>query len=111
AHVDVCKKAGHRPVEEPVHLYREVVQAAAATGTAVEVSSQGLRKPVAEVYPSPTFLGMFREAEVPITLASDAHAPEEAAWGHAQVVAAARQAGYTKRLRFERRRRELVALP
>jgi histidinol-phosphatase (PHP family) len=105
AHVDVCKKYGYRPAVEPLHLYRPVVEAAVASGTAVEVSSQGLRKPAGEVYPSPVFLRMFHEAGVPITLASDGHFPEEAAWGHAEVVAAAQAAGYTTHLRFDRRRR------
>ncbi len=107
AHVDLVKKYGHRLPAEPLHHYEAVVAAAAASGTAVEVSSQGLRKPVAEVYPSPVFLRMFREAEVPITLASDGHFPGEAAWGHDAVVAAAREAGYGERLRF----RDRIAVP
>jgi histidinol-phosphatase (PHP family) len=110
AHVDVCKKYGHKPEQEPVDLYRAVVDAASGSGTAVEVSSQGLRKPVDEVYPAPSFLEMFNRAGVPITLASDGHAPDEAAWGHEKVVAAARRAGYTRSLRFERRRRWEVPL-
>jgi histidinol-phosphatase (PHP family) len=110
AHVDVCKKYGHRPDTEPADLYRAVVEAAARSGTAVEVSSQGLRKPVAEVYPSPSFLAMFNRAGVPVTLASDGHAPGEAAWGHDEVVAAARAAGYNTRLRFDRRQRQEVPL-
>lgn len=110
AHVDVCKKYGHRPAAEPLHLYQPVVEAAARTGTAVEVSSQGLRKPVGEVYPSPAFLRMFRDAGVPITLASDAHDAVEAGWGHDEVVAAARDAGYRERLGFEARRAVTVPL-
>lgn len=103
AHVDVCKKAGVRPDEEPLDLYGEVVKATVESETAVEVSSQGLRKPAQEIYPAPSFLAEFAAAGVPITLASDAHQPEEAAWGHDQVVAAARRAGYETRLRFEAR--------
>jgi histidinol-phosphatase (PHP family) len=93
-----------------VDLYREVVEAASASGTAVEVSSQGLRKPVGEIYPAPPFLEMFNRAGVPITLASDGHAPDEAAWGHDAVVTAARAAGYTSSLRFKSRRRWEVPL-
>jgi histidinol-phosphatase (PHP family) len=110
AHVDLPKKYGYRLREEPIAMYAQVVDAAARSNTAVEVSSQGLRKPVGEEYPSPRFLSMFREAGVPITLASDGHAPEEAAMGHDEVVAAARAAGYSTRLRFERRRRFEVPL-
>lgn len=110
AHVDVVKKHGHRLPHEPLHHYGAVVAAAAASGTAVEVSSQGLRNEVAEVYPSPVFLRMFREAGVQITLASDAHFPDEAAWGHDAVVGAARRAGYGERLRFRDRVGELAPL-
>jgi len=110
AHVDLPKKYGHRLPDEPLHHYQAVIAAAAASGTAVEVSSQGLRKPVAEVYPSPLFLRMFHEAGVPITLASDGHYPHEAGWGHAAVVAAARRAGYVDRLQFRKRAGERVPL-
>ena len=110
AHVDVVKKHGHRPGRERIDLYDEVVRAAAGSGTAVEVSSAGLRNPAAEVYPAPTLLRMMSEAGVPITLASDGHSPEQAAWGHDQVVAAARAAGYSEQLHFERRQRTSVPL-
>lgn len=103
AHIDLPKKYGKRLPTEPFERYDEVVAAAAATRTAVEVSSQGLRKPAEEVYPSPEFLRRFREAGVGITLASDGHFPAEAGDGHAEVVAAARAAGYSTQLRFDRR--------
>ena len=110
AHVDVVKKAGKRPPVERVDLYAEVVKAAFESDTAVEVSSAGLRQPAAEIYPALRFLELFSEAGVPITLASDAHAPDQAAWGRDEVIAAARVAGYTHRLRFDQRRRIAVTL-
>lgn len=103
AHVDVIKKYGFRPPTDPRPWYESVVQAAASSGVAVEVSSQGLRNPAAEVYPAPDLLRRFHDAGVPITLASDGHRPSEAAWGHADVVAAARLAGYSTHLGFTRR--------
>ena len=94
AHVDLCKKYGHRPAREPFDLYHRVVESAADRGMAVEVSSQGLRNPAREVYPSPAFLQMFRQAGISITLASDGHHAEEVGWGRREVVGAARAAGY-----------------
>jgi len=111
AHADVVKKYGHRPAQERTDLYAPVVEAAAVSGTAVEVSSAGLRHPASEIYPAPRFLEMFHQAGVPITLASDGHSPDQAAWGMDDVLAAARAAGYTQRLEFRRRRRSLVPLP
>jgi histidinol-phosphatase (PHP family) len=103
AHVDVIKKHGIRPDGGLLELYEPVVTAAARTGTAVEVSSVGLRNPIAEIFPAPAFLARFHARGVPITLASDAHVPDDAAWGYDAIVAAARDAGYTEYLRFSAR--------
>lgn len=106
AHVDVVKKIGVRPAPELItELGRPVVAAAIQSGVALEVSSAGLRRPAQEIFPAPALLAMFGAAGVPITLASDAHIAEEAAWGHDLVVAAARAAGYTSYLRFDSRAR------
>ncbi len=110
AHADVVKKFGYRLPEVPIDLYRPVVEAAASSGTAVEVSSAGLRYQVHEIYPEPTFLRMFAEAGVPITLASDAHNAQDCALGRDVLVAAASDAGYTERLRFRRRQSSRVPL-
>lgn len=110
AHVDLAKKLGFRPLEEPIHLYQKVVDAAAASGMAVEVSSQGLRNPVHEAYPSPRFLAMFNRANVPITFASDAHRPEDTAFAFDALVELAKQAGYTSYRRYTARRPESVPL-
>jgi histidinol-phosphatase (PHP family) len=111
AHIDLPKKYGKRLPIEPVDRYDEVVAAAAGSRTAVEVSSQGLRRPAAEVYPSSEFLRRFHDGGVAITLASDGHFPHEAADGLAEVVGAARTAGYSTHLRFDQRRSHAVDLP
>jgi hypothetical protein len=48
---------------------------------------------------------------VPITLGSDAHSPDESAFGYAEIVAEARRAGYSEYLRFDARRRLPTPLP
>lgn len=111
AHADFIKRTGQAPPGPLDDLYESVVSAAAASDTAVEVSSAGLRQAPHEVYPAPGFLRMFRRAAVPITLASDAHEPADAGSGLAEVVAAARAAGYTHHLRFEAFRRISLPLP
>lgn len=103
AHVDVVKVHGHTLAEPPRDLYREVVAATAASGTAVEVSSAGWHKNIGELYPAPPLLEMFGRAGVPITLASDAHVPEQCARDREELIAVAAAAGYTKRRRFDLR--------
>jgi histidinol-phosphatase (PHP family) len=107
AHVDRVKFLGLRPEEEPVHLYDRMIGAAQKAGVAIEVSSAGLRHPVAEIYPGPRLLAMCRAAGLDITFASDAHRPEQAGFGHAEVTAAALAAGYGHHARFQARRRRL----
>jgi histidinol-phosphatase (PHP family) len=110
AHADVVKKFGHRPSRPPTDLYRKVAEAAAASGTAFEVSTAGIYKPVAEIYPAPAFLAAGFEAGAGITLASDAHRPSECARDRDVARDYARAAGYTERVRFEQRRRFVVPL-
>lgn len=109
AHADLVKVHGYRLRQEPLHLYEAVAEAAAASGTAVEVSSAGLAKPCAELYPSAPFLEILHEHGVGITMASDAHRPEGVGGDFARVRQAAQAAGYTHRLEF--RRRQGVPVP
>jgi histidinol-phosphatase (PHP family) len=110
-HVDVIKVAGLVPDGSLRPLWDPVVEATAASGMAVEISSQGLLRPVKELYPAPELLALFNVAGVPITLGSDAHAPDEAAFAYDRIVRAARDAGYRKYLRFSQRRRSPTPLP
>ena len=57
-----------------------------------------------------TDLGRLREAGVPATLASDAHAPDDVARDYPTAVAALRGAGYETITRFARREPTQVAL-
>ncbi len=111
AHVDVVKKHGDVLQQPPIDLYEMVVEAAVGSGTAVEVSSAGLHAEVGEMYPAPPFLEMFNRADVPITLASDAHAPSQCGRDADLLVEAARQAGYSSHLEFDRRVATLRNLP
>ncbi|MDH3731421.1 MAG: histidinol-phosphatase HisJ family protein [Acidimicrobiia bacterium] len=110
AHVDVVKKFGHRPSQEPIDSYRAVAAAAASSGTAVELNSNGLNVPVAEIYPAPAFLAEFFAAGVPITLGSDAHKPDEVGRGRAASIELARGVGYSERVRFAERKARPIDL-
>jgi histidinol-phosphatase (PHP family) len=110
AHCDVVKKHGHRPSSPPTDHYHRLARAAERTGTAVEVSTAGLRHKAGEIYPAPELLAIFAEGEVPITLASDAHQAHDTGRDRDVAIAAARAAGYTERIRFRRRAGWLVPL-
>jgi histidinol-phosphatase (PHP family) len=110
AHPDLPKKFGHRPPGDLRRFYDPVINALAETGTAFEINTAGLRKPVGECYPTLAFLKLAREAGIDLVINSDAHAPGEVGAGFETARALAQEAGYTETLRFEKRRRTKAPL-
>jgi histidinol-phosphatase (PHP family) len=110
AHPDLVKKFGHRPAGDLRRFYDPVIAAAAERGTAVEVSTAGLRKPVGELYPAADFLLRAQEAGLAIVINSDAHAPEEVGRDFDRAKEAVRAAGFSATARFRRRVRTMENL-
>jgi histidinol-phosphatase (PHP family) len=111
AHPDLAKVFGHRPSEAVrQRLYGQAAEAFADAGVAVEVSTAGLRKRAAELYPAQPFLVACRRAGVPATLASDAHRPEDVGCDFDVAAIALREAGYDTVTRFRGRERQQVPL-
>lgn len=112
AHPDLIKVMGHRPSAalDLDALYAAAADAFAAGGVAVELSTAGLRKPVGELYPAPAFLRACRRRGVPLSLASDAHRPEDVGRDFDLAVALARECGYREVLTFNGRQARAVPL-
>lgn len=110
AHPDLVKKFGYRPSVDPAEMFDATAELLSDTGLAVEVSTAGLRKPCAEIYPSEEFLHACRRHGVPVTTGSDAHAPSEVGFALDQAVELLRRVGYTEMVYFEKRRPREVAL-
>ena len=72
-------------------------------GICLEVSSAGLHKPHGRMYPEPELLASAFAAEIPITLASDAHEPKDVGRDFDRVVDHARAAGYETTTVFDAR--------
>jgi histidinol-phosphatase (PHP family) len=79
-------------------------------GVAIEVSSAGLHKPHGKLYPNPAFLAAVRDRGLPITLASDAHIPQNVGRDLDRAIDHARGAGYETVTLFDQRepRQELL---
>jgi histidinol-phosphatase (PHP family) len=92
AHPDLPKIFGRRPEAGPEYPELE--------GVALEISTNGRYKPVGELYPDRAFL---EAARLPITLASDAHVPENVGRDLDEAVELARAAGYDTVTAFEGR--------
>jgi len=110
AHPDLVKVWGARhacPESDPRRYYELAVEAFAESGVAVEVSTAGLRKPVAEIYPARAFLEMVVEAGCPIALSSDAHEPEHVGFAYETALELLSEVGISELSVFEGRRRRL----
>ena len=110
AHADLCKKFCFYPKEDCTPLFAQFLDATQRHGLAMELNTAGLRKDCREIYPSPSIVRMAAERGVPITFASDAHAPGEVGANFAEAIALAGSAGYTEYCRFTGRKREMVKL-
>jgi histidinol-phosphatase (PHP family) len=110
AHPDLAKKFGYRPAGDLRRFYEPAIESLARKNLAFEINTAGLRKDAREIYPAPGFIELAREAGVPILINSDAHAPDEVGYKFDLATALARQAGYSKVCRFEKRRRIEVDL-
>lgn len=111
AHPDLIRKFGHRPEGDLRRYYEPAIEAVVAGGCAIEINTAGLHKPCAEMYPAEDFLRLAAEAGVPLTIGSDAHAPEETGRDFAAAAALAGRCGYRQLVRFSGRRRTEVVLP
>lgn len=104
AHPDVAKVYGHRPPDE-TPLHAAIVAGASATGAAIELNSNGLRR-AGEIYPAMPLVERARAAGLPITLASDAHTPDRVGANFDDLIVWAQQGGYGEASAYVNRRRE-----
>jgi histidinol-phosphatase (PHP family) len=111
-HFDLPKKFGHRLADGDLKEYvAPLLDRVAGSGMAIEINTSGLRRPVAEIYPSPLILALAQERGIPICFGSDAHQPEDVGYAFAEVVALAKSVGYTHALRFRARQSTRAPLP
>ncbi|NLB17684.1 MAG: histidinol-phosphatase HisJ family protein [Syntrophomonadaceae bacterium] len=73
------------------------------SGMVVEVNTGGLRKPIAEIYPSENILHSLFENNIPITFGSDAHYPHQLGEGLIDACRMAWNVGYRNMAGFLRR--------
>jgi histidinol-phosphatase (PHP family) len=113
AHPDLVKVWGDgrpQPERDPRFYYEPVIGAIAEADIAVEFSTAGWRKPVAEQYPSRAFAEMCLEVGAPFALSSDAHLPEQVGFGYERAVETLRDWGVEEICVFSNRERRLEPL-
>ncbi len=109
AHPDLIKVAGRQP-DHPREWWDRIAEAAAASGTAAELSSAGWRTPVGEQYPAAPLLVRLAAHGVPLTTASDAHRHEHVADRVADLRALLGSVGVDRLQAYRRRQGHTVPL-
>jgi len=104
AHPDLVKKFGHIPKGDLLPYYRDALDAMAASGMAMEVSTAGLRKEVGEIYPSAQFLKEAFRRKIPVLISSDSHAPGEVGHEFQKAVQLVKETGYRELTAFAKRK-------
>ncbi len=109
-HPDVIKKFGHYPDRPYEDLMRGALEAVKRAGMALDINTSGLRTPCKEIYPSRRFLEIAHSMDVPVTLGSDAHKPQDVGEGFDAAVALLKSVGYTHITKFTRRKGEAIPI-
>ena len=113
AHPDLVKVWGARvprPDGDLRRFYERAMDGIAESDVAIEVSTAGLRKPVAEIYPAAGFLELCLETGRPVALSSDAHLPEQLGYEYERAVQWLEGLGVTELAVFDGRRKRLEPL-
>jgi histidinol-phosphatase (PHP family) len=107
-HLDLIKVFKYMPKTDVRVLAKNVLKAIKTSGMVLELNAAGLRKPVAEIYPSVQLLEEAYALDIPITFSSDAHAVDQVGFGYAETRSLAKEIGYTKAVTFKQRDRRLI---
>ncbi len=110
SHPDLVKIWGSgrpAPERDVRHYYEPAVEAFAAAGVTVEISTAGLRKPVGEIYPASGFIEMCIDAGLEFALSSDAHEPGHVGYGYDEARALLDEHGIDRLATFGARQRTM----
>ena len=110
AHPDLPKKFGEIPGGDLRRFYEPVIGDLLEMGTPFEMNTAGWRKACAEQYPARGFLEMAAASGVSLLINSDAHAVEDLGRDFEKAVELALAVGFTRTVRFDRRKVSFVHL-
>lgn len=107
-HIDVIKRFGYKPDRDVEALENAALEAVREAGMAIELNASGLRMPAAEMFPSRRMLEYAHACRIPVTVGSDAHAPERLSQYLEQAYDLLWDVGFRELATFRARRREMV---
>lgn len=109
-HSDLIKKFNFFPEGGLDRFYIPTVEAIADSGASIEINTAGWYKDCKEQYPAFRFLELASEANISLTINSDAHSPSEIGREFEQALSLAKRAGFKELALFEKGKRTLVPM-
>ncbi|MBN2158211.1 MAG: histidinol-phosphatase HisJ family protein [Spirochaetes bacterium] len=109
-HFDIVKKFGYRSTRNFLPAVEKIARIMAAHDLAAEINTAGLLHKAREIYPSEDIIRIFFNCNVPITLGSDAHRPEQTGYMFQDAIEILSRAGYRKLSGFSGRKRYDIPL-
>ena len=109
-HLDVVKKFHARLPKEIVDKFDEILSKIGYKNLTVEVNTSGKDHPAQEIYPGIDLLKKCLQKSIAITLASDAHHPDNVGQYGTQAIADLKAIGFTHLAGFYRRKRYRIPI-
>jgi len=107
-HLDLIKVFKFLPKKDIRLLAKNALSEIKKANMVLEINPAGLRKPIAETYPSRQLLELAYEMGINITFGSDAHAVDQVGFKYEEITSLAKEIGFNKCMTFESRDRQLV---
>ena len=77
SHIDLVERNKHLRGLATEEDYMKVIEALKNSKTIPEVNAGRINRGLEEFHPTPKFLELFREEDIPVTLGTDSHSPRE----------------------------------
>jgi histidinol-phosphatase (PHP family) len=109
-HFDLIKVFNVRPNKDILELVNPVLEVIKKHDQVIEINTNGLNKPVGEIYPERKILERAKELGIKVTLGSDAHSADRVGENLAKVRELLSDIGYKEFATFSGRERKMVDL-
>lgn len=110
-HLDLIKVFDIKPEKEKImEMVTPLLAEIKRQELVVEINTNGLNKPVVEIYPAREILEQIFDLEIPVTLGSDAHSPDRVGENLYEVVTELKNKGLKGLATFKKRKLKVVSI-
>jgi histidinol-phosphatase (PHP family) len=107
-HLDLIKVFKFMPKKDIKSIAKNALTQIKKSNMVLEINAAGLRKPIAQTYPSKELLEIAYDLDIQITFSSDAHNTSQIGFKYDEVTTLVKQIGYSKCVLFRNRDKKLV---